>query len=653
MLILSVFAFSCVGTIEDKNTQTTKSAGAKLAPVSFDGIYDAVPIGANRVEVFFFPATGGSGEYTYLVSYDGLATPIPVPALTLRPDYRGLLKVTVSGLDTNTTYSFQVQIVDDVDGGTSFNETAVATTTFSNLTCNFEGIGNVSNLSGANGLNAINVTWAFGEQVGSVIFAEEPDPYQYVVTVIDSDLLTPGDINNDAYGEPERKVFYFDKNQRDVNIYGLTSGKKYFVQVRCEHEGVKTLGGNPSYKREENTGYKEITTLTAGAAGIDFNPSTVLLGLGPGASGLNTLDLTWDGATGAFDHYRIYSARSEVGDPALQAALSIEPVCQNRCTTNCGGGGCFTRSDCYADTGHWVNCKQVDLNDIQSYIVGLEEEKNHEVKLYVCQDINCTIFAESPAFSLITRPGLATYTGTIAVTPPRSFDELGTVYLQHNLPDFTSGIIDGILVEFTGQLDTDIPTILNGNPDFINTSILGVGIFDYQTSLEIPVSGIDPYSPDPYCFKTYGFTYNDLGVIVPTPIPQQQVDKTCIYPPYVIPPTATQFTGASNCSPLSEAANVSWGIPTDGIFEKFEVFWKDDAVGGAFNFADAINEADNIGMTNYNRVLVNGDQNSYVIPALNPLKTYTVGVLTYFVGLDGNKYRSDHNSGIRPCIVNP
>ena len=55
--VVCLLSFSCVGTIEDKNTQTTKSAGAKIAPVSFEGIEDAVPVGHNKVDVLFYPAS--------------------------------------------------------------------------------------------------------------------------------------------------------------------------------------------------------------------------------------------------------------------------------------------------------------------------------------------------------------------------------------------------------------------------------------------------------------------------------------------------------------------------------------------------------------------------------------------------------------------
>ncbi len=657
IVVVSLLTQSCVGTIEDANIQTTKSAGTSISPIKFEGVYRAIPIAHNKVDILFFPASGGSGDYTYLISYDGISTPISVPSSTLKLDYRGLHKVTVPSLSINTTYSFQVQIVDESTGGKSFTEVAVAATTFPNLTCNFEGIGSVAPLSGANGLNAINVTWAEGETIGSTIFAEEPDPYQYVVTIIDSDLLNPGDMNNDTFTEPERKVFYFNRTKRNVNIYGLTSGKKYFVQVRCEHEGYNSFGFDQSYLREENTNHTQITTLLAGAAGITWPTSQISLSLGPGASGLNTLQLDWPGAIGAFDHYRAYSTRNEVGDPGLNTAITVSPSCQNSCyasASNCGGSGCLTRSGCYADSGHWVNCKKLPLNEISTLLVGLEEQKSHEAKLLVCQDINCTIFVESPVLSIITRPDLASFDGIVTIDKPKSFDDLGSLWINLLPPQVETGLIDGVLVEFVGQLDSDTPVILNGAPDFTNSSNLTVVPFDYQTVTEIEVQGINPYSALKYCFKAYGFTYSGAGVIIPQPVETQQ-NPVCVYPSpnYITPPDNLQFLGLSSCTLLSESISLAWALPSEGVYEKIEVFWKDNSVGSPFNFNDAVAEANSGAMVNYKRALIDGSKINYVVTSLDPSKSYTFAALSYMAGLDGVEYRSNFNSGIRTCSPAP
>ena len=202
---------SCVGVVEDKNIPTTKSSDNSVIPLAFDGIFDAIAVGHNKVDVFFFPATGGSGNFSYLITYDGIAAPISVPGEVLRPDYRGLFKYTVNGLEINKLYTFQVQARDISTDQQSFNTANFKATTFSNKTCDFTGIVTAFPLPGSEGLNAIKVTWHFGYPSWNCDFPDEQDPIQYVITVIDADALSPGQMNDTTFGPPLRRVYYADK----------------------------------------------------------------------------------------------------------------------------------------------------------------------------------------------------------------------------------------------------------------------------------------------------------------------------------------------------------------------------------------------------------------------------------------------------------
>lgn len=87
-----------------------------------------------------------------------------------------------------------------------------------------------------------------------------------------------------------REEFFFaDAVNRSTNVYGLLPGKKYIVQVRCDHKGYFDFGANPTYKRETNVNYIEVETLSGGTSSLSFNSSLFEVQRADGANGLNTL----------------------------------------------------------------------------------------------------------------------------------------------------------------------------------------------------------------------------------------------------------------------------------------------------------------------------------------------------------------------------
>ena len=110
LVSLSILLSACVGTIESTKVPKSVTVPVAVPSIAFKGIEDVEQSLIDKVEVTFFPATGDAEELVYLINYDGLSTPITVPALYLKPNYLGLLVYTVVGLDTNATYNFEVQV---------------------------------------------------------------------------------------------------------------------------------------------------------------------------------------------------------------------------------------------------------------------------------------------------------------------------------------------------------------------------------------------------------------------------------------------------------------------------------------------------------------------------------------------------------------
>jgi len=666
MCLITALAFfvSCVGTVEDKNPPTTKSSDSSKIPLAFDGIVEAIAVGHNKVDVFFEPATGGSGDFTYIITYDGIAAPITVPGEVLRPDYRGRLKYTVTGLEIDRLYAFQVQAKDNTTKQLSVNLAIFDAKTFTNKTCDFNGIVSASPLPGSEGLNAIKVTWSLAVQIGLDLFPDEQDPVQYVITVIDGKELLPNSMNDTNFGPPKRKIFFADKTARSANVYGLLPGKPYYVQVRCEHEGYFEFGSNPTYRRETNVNYILVETLSGGQSSLSLNSANFVVQRADGAAGINTLKAIWESAQGAFNHYRLYYTRNEAtqSDPGLDSLINFKNLpsysngtCRSICLRTDAETPSETdhtsRTACYnaSPDNRWVDCKKLQFDEVETLFSGLEEKVNYDVKLVACQGISCGVYADSGApKQMSTDPPMATFTGLSTIEPPRDADELGTIYLKFNPPDFNSGILDGLIVAI-GQDDGSYIE-LNAS-DVTNTTNYVVGYFDYRSAFEIPVNGIDPYDGAAnYCFKAYPFIINnDLSLTKLDPSDQIPVclAKSDSTNNYIFPPTKEEFPGSFPPSPGSQSVSLTWSHPPKGIYDRYEIFYRNTDGGQTFNLDAAISDwEDNNVMDTYERVVVSRYYTNKTIENLNPCDTYSFGMVTYYIGLDGKEYRSESNDSV-------
>ena len=396
---------------------------------------------------------------------------------------------------------------------------------------------------------------------------------------------------------------------------------------------------------------------------MSFNASNFIVQRAAGAAGINTLKALWGSAEGAFDHYRLYYTRNEVSDPGLETLIifnDIPSYSAGTCTSICIPDKNKTnRTDCYgaSDNNRWVDCKKLQFDEVETLFSGLEERVNYEVKLVVCQDLQCSVNIDSGApVQMSTDPPMASFEGLSVIDPPRDADELGTVYARFNPPDFNSGILDGLIV--ANRLDDGTDKELNA-PDAPNTTNFVVGYFDYRSAIEIPINGIDPYDGAAnYCFKAYPFIINnDLTITKLDPLEHQIpicLAKSDATSNYIFPPTKEEFSGSFPPAPASQGVSLTWTPPIKGIHDRYEIFYRNTNSGETFNLNNAISDwTDNNVMDTYERVVVSRYYTNKTIENLNPCEEYSFGMVTYYVGLDGNEYRSESNDSVWTVVPNP
>ena len=619
---------SCVGTVEDKNPDITKGATAPDVPFIFEGIFDAIAIAPDKVEVYFFPSAGNSTELTYVVNYDGSPVPSTFPATTLRIDYRGLLKATVKNLTVNTNYSFSVQVRNN-EGRTSSNNLSQTARTFTNVTCDYNGIGNVRNLSGDEGRNALLVEWPEARREGSEFVKKPIDPDQYEIIALNADNLTPAAFDDEFFGEPDRKKVIVDGSKISHQLNGLQAGTKYYIRVRCIHADFANFSSSASYKREENNNYFLAETLSDDLSNINVDLSGFSVVPSGGAAGLNSFDVSWSPAEGAFAEYRIYYRNIEnINDnPAPWSSFKAakNDICNGEEPSNPG----------------WF-CKKISFNESSTTLSDLDSLAEHEVVGLVCLNSICDTgnfleYANDSPYR--TYPGLANFSGITAIDPPQSVFDLSTFYLNFNPPDLNSGAADGLLIELKERLPYTEDLIIN-HPFEPNITNLVTGNFDYTQDIIVPISGIEE-GGDPYCFSMLPFVYDSSepsGVSVSREGEVVRC-KTLQYEP----PNLAEFSGlnpsATFLDNITNSATLVWDTPSGGQYDRFIIFVKQTP--GLFSFSDATDIL-HPNYSDYYRIEVPIGQSSYFLGFLDE-GTYQIGALTYFGQIDRF---SDYNQNI-------
>lgn len=622
---------SCVGTIKQATPITTKAASSTDSALqTYPGITSARAISDTKVEIFFPPISGDNDQIAYVIRYSGQQFATYITGSSLKPDYRGLLKYRVTGLQIDTSYDFSVQARNIKTGAESNNNASKIIKTFSNSTANFSGITQVRNLSGDNGLNALEVFWSEAEVRGGLVTKDEIDPIEYQITVINSTYLNPGNMNDTSFTTPERKVFSISSNKRSAIVNGLFAGTKYYVQVRAIHYGFSLNSSNAAYKKEENSDYLEISTYTDDLAALNFDISSFTTTTSEGSNGLYSIDTKWTPPIGNFDHYRLYYAKNGTADIA------------NFLNTAEVNSFCFGAES----NNSLISCEYSDYKQNVLTLSGLEPNTKYDLMLAVCVSSDCTRSKRvvSQLINHTTTPPVANFLGISSIDSGKSLLNLDKLTLNFPKPLSTTGNINGLLVDYYGSDPTNPSPIPLNDSSITNTSTLRVNPFNYELDELLSVSGIDPTSSVPYCFLIYPFTYNNDG--------SKNYFKTGLIPkchvPTITGPTNLEFKGVTtlDCAAFSSSAVLTWEKPTDGIYNKIELFYIKNSA--AFNFGDAVNASD----TSYTKILINSNQESLILTGLQAGATYKFGLLTRYESINGI-VRSEFNTNIKTCTPIP
>lgn len=652
MLLASLVLSSCVGTVEDASKVTTESSeqGVKT-DLGFNGIVDLVPVSHDKLEVYFYPASGGSKEYLYQIYVGNLPEPVNVVEQVLTKDYRSMYRYTLTGLDIGTEYIVKVDVKDRNSKETVVTNVTKKAFTFSNYVADFAGLSSVSNVSGFAGIDSIRVRWPHATTYPGNLLGSDRDPQAYEITILDSSMLTPKAFNDFNLTPADGKIVKTVQYNPIVNeavVRGLVSGKIYYVNVRAIHEGTIEDPNNPKLRNELNNKYFTIKTLEADASMIEFDVNNYLLTPSAGAASKNSLHLNWGVVTGIFDHFRVFYAVSPSLFPDVSAA------CEFKSSQELLGGQ--------------IGCKKASPDLLATDLNDLAINQLYQVQLYICINIECTENVQLSVLQEGTGNLLAGFSGIQNIKLAENLEQLGTVTLVYGTPDFSSGYFDGLAIEMTTEKPELIAWIddpdLNPRPateiiteDGYSGNFSHIS-FDYKEDSTVIVQGIDYSAANNYCFTMYPFVYDEVGSVV---YKDSAASWTCVTTK-VGAPTKKEFEGIREAEVSERTIFINWNLPTKGVYSHFEVLYR-KATGPAdttFNYDSVIEETTvNYDFSYNGRVLVDknigydvdGNPELATFVALNNMANgyYNIGVLTY-ANL-GYVIRSEKNIKIFQCYI--
>ena len=571
-LLATLVVVSCVGTIENTERESAKSAVLPPKALNYAGIEEAIPVAHSKVEVYFPPAEGNADDLTYVITYDGLIAPITVAATSLRQNHKGLLFYTVSNLLSNTTYNFKVEVKDEKQGIEGANDKMIPATTFNNQTCTFAGIQSASNLSGIAGVTGIRVDWIGGVVTGGTI-PDPFDPISYEITLIDADVITADDFDTPGFVEPDKKIVIAGKDDIFKTINGLKPATRYYVRIRCIHVDYGNFGSDPTYLSEKNNIYLEISTLDNSVSSLSFDGNSVTAENPPGELGLTSLNMGWTAAQGVFDHYRVYYG------PGDQVAEYNSFTPDQQCTNP--AKEVFTNP---------TICKKVTYQELGTSLNDLLPYSEYSVLVIVCLTIECDQtgeYVKAPAQIYETTPRLVTFLGITTIDHPNDPSDLGKIYLNWELPDLQTGVADGIAIRY---IDSDGVQWWLNHPAYSNDTSLEVVEFgDWRTDPRVGITGTSPLGSLSYCFQAAAYLVEANGDI--------RINEGAIAPPVCIDPEIMKPEGSEDwgsiegLGPLQfKKIQVQWANDLDDRFpvSYYLVVWKATNTAGDWNWTTAL-----------------------------------------------------------------
>ncbi len=655
--ILQLALAACVGTVADKNSQVgnVTDTGSAATPVSFSGLFSANPIAHNKVELTFFPAKGDQNNITYEIYINGSPIASKLAGKTLIVNSKGLMTTVITNLTMNTTYSFNMkaQVVGTSSTSVLDPTKSLPATTFANETADFLGISNVVLGAGESGTNTVIVNWLAAVTKGSNIAPKANDPVAYEVRYI-SQLGGIANLNNNNYTGPDRSIIQSPatlttapslSTQTSMTINGLNPGTVYYFQVRAVHKNYAIYGADPNYKKESNTKYLFIKTLNSSGI-FDFNPSQVSLSQPPGEPGLTRLNVSWLPASGSFYNYRVCYVK--VAQPNILPA-NVTTV------DNLQDNNSLQINDCI----------EKSADETFHQLISLDSYAYYQVKVVACKtstcELNNRIVSNLMSSRVIAR--VAQFGGILGYENPSTEAALSTITVNFDPPITATGYINQMRIYcYNNSSDTNpvridnlaFPTAATGksicNGITIDT-VMPTTLNDFNSldkiEITLPIAGIDGIKN--YCFSLVP-TIDNPNLL------QSDVTNAVVkcFTPQIKTPNVVQFPGRDEaCTVINKDIQITWPIPTGGLYSKFAVFYQEKPSGSEFfNFQDAITEFTNNTPTNY-RWVSNIDKALIAqnITGLIPGSKYNIGVLPYLNLPSGDKLWGQMNYSVGECSL--
>jgi len=634
--VICIFAFGCVGTIQEASKDKTLTQKVGKPELIFAGAQTLTSISHNKIEVYFYPASGGSGKYTYKIYYGGEPVPQVTSSDILNTDYRGLLRFTLTGLESARDYIIRVDVEDQINGKETITNTSLKVRTFSNKVSDFYGISEVSNLSGVDGIDSLKVRWIHAECFDPLRCDQGSDPERYEIIILDrtNKGLTPVDFNNANLNASDGRIVKtvnFDSSINSTIVRGLRGKTDYYIVVRSIHRDSAEDIGNPQLRGELNNSYLEMKTLDDDLASIVFDTSSLLLTKLPGENGKNSLKAEWTAGVGVFDHYRLFY----VSDLTNLSAANIPSNCQ----------ATFMPGD---DARTTVLCKKISFSESSVVTTDLLKETNYQYILVLCQNVECTsgnrIIADKKELSTsLERPEFG---GINEIKEASDINDLNFLTILFSGVDTDENYIDGYVVEYKDTANPSQPAlyeVLSSDDPGLNPGDLFFEPFNENQATAFRIGGVEYYSGKVYCFRMYPFVYNSDG----DRVVYENDNWVCKSSPEYQEPKENDFKGLRSTITQGDQVTLRWDIPFDGLFEEYEVYYVDNS-SGVDLFGSVPVDLDGGSSSSYGRFIIMPGQTELTLSGFQNGDSYKFGILTNFNSSQG-KLRSEENSNVISC----
>lgn len=645
-ILFSFFLSGCVGTVQEAASPDTLKQDVPAATFVFPGLVTARAISHSKVELEFYATSGGS-DIAYKLYVNSAINPISIDTQSLSTGEGGKYLYTVSDLQANREYKFKITAQNIRTLAVSTKENEAFARTFDNVVTDFGGVIKVSLMPG-NTNGSILVDWIVPKMVGGPFIAGPYDPVNYEVTII-SDVGGAANINNPLYFGTDKRVVLVPtpparatplSNPSSVVVSGLSSGTRYYVQVRAINSLYKNYQDdgvtNIPVSRESNTKFISIKTDASGSL-FDFQQDNVVLANTTGSDAFDKIDVVWPAGSGSFNGYRVFYRKYDgIGDANTDDKLTeaVLSVLNTTATT----------------LGPSINTSRISL---------LENGSFYQVKVALCKDISCSVLSSNPNAAIISnvkaikvQPNLAPFSGVNSIQPPGQFSESDVVKLKFDAPLATSGFANEMefycvnpanpteMVKFNGNNPIAGSTIPRCNGLFLDGVVPPIKTYTSQN-----VKGLVTDGTQEYCFAAtpaiigYG---DDIRLA-----PSQRIIR-CSFPE-VFPPTVEQFPGLKGaCAVSAVNGSVAWNLPTGGIYSGFKVFWKEKSATSKFSFPQAVS-----GTAGYfSSPDLPASTVNYTATDLMPGRTYQIGVVSIVdLNAPARDLYSEYNLRILDCVV--